>query len=407
MINRALKLLGATAMMSAMLSTASFAATAITSVNFNYTIEDDAAIKSGYNEPLIEVADSAIYEVGDISCTSDISSATGKTALSYTLTLTAKRNYYFPDAGSINVSGSGITELTKKTTSSSDNTILTVKFKAYPYFQVAAPSYVTAFDSIKGSKSNTETAGRETTLTIDKNGASKIEYVISYVDQDGESRSKSGTTTGSTISVSTYNKQYTGSSTSKHSCYIRGIAIRAAASLGSNANAAPSEWVYIDGGLSRIDTEEYFTTYTSWDDLKTGSSTGTASSSATGTTYAGTTYSGSNVNVFGWSGSGDTWYYYSNGVKVTGWLFDGSNWYFCDQTGLMKTGWVQDGGLWYYLNPAHDGTFGCMKTGWVDYSGARYYLNPNAGGPMGSMVTGTVNIGGRNYNFASSGALIG
>ena len=48
-----------------------------------------------------------------------------------------------------------------------------------------------------------------------------------------------------------------------------------------------------------------------------------------------------------------------------------------------------------------------MVTGWLNDRGTYYYLNPNAGGPMGSMVTGNVQIDGKNYNFASSGALIG
>ena len=74
----------------------------------------------------------------------------------------------------------------------------------------------------------------------------------------------------------------------------------------------------------------------------------------------------------------------------------------------MSIGWIQDSdGRWYYMNQNHDGTFGRMVTGWLNDRGVYYYLNPNAGGPMGSMVTGTVQIGGKNYNFASSGALIG
>ncbi len=407
MIKKGFKLFGTGLLMSAVLSMTAFAATAITSVNFTYTISGDSAISEGYNEPTISIVDNGMFDVSDFSCTGDTASATGKTPLTYTMTLSARRGYYFPAANSVNVSGSCITELTRKTTDSNDNAFFTIRFRAYPYIQLAAPEYVTTFDKIKGSKSNSEAEGREGTLNFNKNGAPKIEYVIGYVDQNGEYKTKSGTTTNSYISVANYNKQYKGSDSSKQSCYIRGIAIRAAGTLGSNTNVAPSPWVFIDGGLSKMDTEEYFYNYTVWDDLNQG--TGTSTGSVSGPSGGSAAAPAANVNVFGWQGSGDNWYYYSNGTIVKGWLFDGSNWYYCDpSTGVMRSGWIQDSdGRWYYMNQNHDGTFGRMVTGWLNDRGVYYYLNPNAGGPMGSMVTGTVQIGGKNYNFASSGALIG
>ncbi len=399
-----LKIFGAGLLVSAAFSFASFAAAPINNVNFTYTIVGENAISSGYNDPAVEIDSSAPYEVSDFSCASDTSAATGKSALTYNLTLSSKYGYYFASSSSVSVTGNGITEVTKSTTSSSDNSTFTIKFKAYPYYQLNAPEFVTSFDEIKGSKSNSETTGRATTLNISKNGASKVEYVIAYVDQDGEYKTKSGTTTGSYITVSTYNKRYTGSSDSKNSCYIRGIAIRAAGSLGSNPYVVPSEWVFISGGSSSIDTEEYFDNYSVWDDF----SAAAGASSAASYSNNNSSSSGSSVNIFGWAGSGDTWYYYSNGNKVYGWVFDGSDWYYCDTTtGAMKSGWIQDGGLWYFLNTNHDGTFGRMLTGWISWNGSTYYLKPNSGGPMGSMVTGANTINGRTYYFSESGALIG
>ncbi len=417
-----LKLIGAIAAVTALMSFPTFAATAISNVQFAYTINGENAINEGYNEGEVTVDSTQPYEVSDCSVSStDISLITGKTVLTYTVTVSANSGYYFPNADSITVSGTNTTEISKKTTSSSDNTILTIKFKAFPYYRMLAPSFETSFDSIKGDSSKTESSGRDATLNINRNGASKVDYIISYVDQNGEYKTKNGTTTGSSISVATYNKQYTGSTSDKQSCYIRGIAIRASGITGGNPNAVPSNWVYISGGTTAIDTEEYFTDYVTWDDFLSGSSSGNSSSGGT-------------VNVFGWQGSGDSWYYYSNGSKVTGWVYDGSNWYYCntlngamsagwiqDATGswfflntqhdgtygCLKSGWVYDGGRWYYLNTQHDGTYGAMMTGWVNVNGRQYYLNPNIGGPKGSMVTGTQYIDGRNYTFGADGALVG
>ena len=424
MRNFRLKLAAAITAMTALASFSAFAATAISSVNFTYTIEGENAISNGYNEPTVVADSTQPFEISDLSvASSDTSLISGKSALTYTLTLSADSGYYFPNAANINVIGNNITGISKKTTSTSDNTILTIKFTAYPYYRLSVPSFATDFSSICGDSSKTVSTGRASTLNINKNGASKIDYVISYVDQYGEYKTKNGTTTGSSISVGTYNKQYTGSSSERQSCYIRGIAIRASGLSSSNPNVAPSEWVYIAGGSTAIDTEEYFTEYLTWDDFISSSD---SSSSSSGT-------ASSNVNVFGWQGSGNSWYYYSNGSKVTGWVYDGSNWYYCNTSdgtmvagwiqdstgnwfflntthdgtyGCLKSGWIYDGGRWYYCNTTHDGTYGAMKTGWVNVNGKYYYLNPNAGGPMGSMLTGTHYISGRNYTFGADGALI-
>ena len=452
MKHRNLKLFASAVILSALTSFSVFAATAISSVNFTFSIEGDSNISSGYNEPTIDINSIYGYEVYDCTVSgSDTARTTGKTPLTYTLTLSANRGYYFPNANNIAVTGNGITEITKKTTNSRDNSELTIKFKAYPYVGLAAPSYETDFNSIKGSKSRTQSSGRETTLTIDKKGASKIEYIISYVDQDGEERTKNGTVTGSTIQVGTCNKQYTGSNRSKQSAYIRGIAIRASGTQGSNPHVAPSKWVYIPGGITWIDTEEFYTDYTTWDDYLTraGSTTGSTSSPSTG---------GGNGALYGWHSINNNWYYYNNGVLMTGWIFDGSNWYYSNpQNGAMMSGWIQDptghwfllnkahdgtfgrllsgwqqdngrwfylnpnhddtfgalqsgwmnvNGNWYYLNPNHDGTFGAVMTGWVNLNGSYYYLDPNSGNPRGVMVTGTKYIDGRIYVFASNGVLI-
>ena len=213
MKHRTFKLFASAVILAALTSFTALAATAINSVNFTFTIDGDTNIADGYNEPTIDVSSQYGYEVFDCTVSaSDTSLASGKNPVSYTLTLTADRGYYFPNANSIQVTGNGITEITKKTTSGWDDSELTIKFKAYPYVRLAAPSFETDFDSVKGSKSKSQSSGRDTSVSINKNGASKIEFVVSYVDQDGEYRTKGGSVTGSTIQVGSYNKQYTGSS---------------------------------------------------------------------------------------------------------------------------------------------------------------------------------------------------
>ncbi|MDD5832695.1 MAG: hypothetical protein PUC98_04395 [Clostridiales bacterium] len=413
-----------TALMTAMCVFPSFASTAITSVEFSYTIDPETAITEGCNDPSLEIAYNAPYELEDWSCSSDTGIATGKSPLTYSMTLSADRGYYFSASSSISITGNGTSEIIRSTVSS-DKSELTVRFRAYPYYQAKAPSFITAFDDVKGSKSKTETSGRGTTVSINKNGASKVDYVISYVDQSGEYKTKGGTTTSSSISVSSYNRIYSGTSSDRHSAYILGIAIRASENIGSQTKIAPSSWVYISGGSNSIDTEEYFYNYSCWGDVRISDGGSAGSAGSSGNT-AGTVKNG-------WGGSGDTWYYYSSGATVKGWVFDGGNWYYCDPStgkmasgwindggkwyylnqnhdgtyGCMKTGWIKDGGYWYYLNQNHDGTFGCMLTGWVVTSnGVRYYLIPEAGGPMGAMATGTRIIDGKTYYFNVDGSLM-
>lgn len=420
MKHRTFKLFASAVILAALTSFTALAATAINSVNFTFTIDGDTNIADGYNEPTIDISSQYGYEVFDCTVSaSDTSLASGKNPVSYTLTLTADRGYYFPNANSIQVTGNGITEITKKSTSGWDNSELTIKFKAYPYVRLAAPSFETDFDSVKGSKSKSQSGGRDTSVSIYKNGASKIEFVVSYVDQDGEYRTKGGSVTGSTIQVGSYNKQYTGSSKYKQSAYIRGIAIRAADAKSSNPHLAPSKWVYISGGINGIDTDEYFTDYSTWyDALARSGGSGSTTSPSTGGSAGG------NVSGNGWQVINNYWYYFSNGRMMSGWVYDGSNWYYCNpQSGAMMAGWIQDptghwfllnqahdgsygrlltgwqqdGGRWFYLNPNHDGTFGALQTGWLNVNGQWYYLNPNHDGSFGAVMTGWLNLNGAYY----------
>ncbi len=108
---------------------------------------------------------------------------------------------------------------------------------------------------------------------------------------------------------------------------------------------------------------------------------GTSDSSSSSSSSSGSDSSG------GWSGSGDTWYYYSNGSKVTGWLeISSDEWYFMDSNGLMLSGWYNDGTNFYYLNTDHDGTFGKMLTGTQTIEGVPHYFNEDHDGTYGRLI---------------------
>ena len=202
-----------------------------------------------------------------------------------------------------------------------------------------------------------------------------------------------------------------------------------------------------------------------------GTSAGTSSSSASGTTTGwvltdGKWYylqNGSQLKECFSKIGGKTYYFDENGVMLTGlgkiggktYCFDSSGsmllgWkvidgkkYFFDQTdGHMHTGWkwVSEKSAWYYLSP----DYGYLLEGWLDYGGKKYYLTPadydaktgwqfiegkwyffdktgcdmktgwlSDGGKTyylnedGAMVTGSQTIDGKTYTFNSSGAMVG
>ena len=409
-----LKTAAVSSIMTAAFAFSAFAETPITSVSFYAEIDEDDAASTGVNSPDFYTDNTDMYDL-TWEETSDSSSA--KSEKSYRLTFIANGDYVFPEnENQITVTGTGVTEIGTKSTKD-DGTTLEVRVKAWPYSKLETPEVTSEIQGVDK-------------ITFDKNGAGTVEYVITYVDYDGDTGTKHGTTTSSSVSVSAYNKEYTGSDEDREDRYVSGFAIRATKlSSSSNPNIVPSDWLVIG------DEPDYdISNYETWGDWTghSGSSSSNQTINNVGTAGPG---SGSTSSA-GWAGSGNDWYWRNaNGTNQTGWVQDGGNWYYCDPNngGKMAAGWIFDGANWYYLNESHDGTYGRMMSGWLNHGGHWYYLNeshdgtfgrmmtswqvingvqyyfrPNSGGPLGSMVSNaTVRINNVNYTFNADGALVG
>lgn len=382
-----------TALMTAAISFSSFAATQITSVKFTADIDESETCSTGVTSPDFTADNEEEYSMSyeDTSTSESSTASSAKNAKTYKLTFTANGDYEFPsNANSITVQGTGIESITSKRVKD-DGATLEVKVKAYPYVKLETPE-------LKDSDFS------KNTVSIDKKGAGTVEYVVVYTNYDGETKTAHSTTTGSTIKISSYNKEYKGSNEDKESMKIESIALRATKlSSSTNPNIVPSDW---SEEPSEADYE--FTNYETWGDWIGGtpSSGGSGSKNNVINTVNQTSSKG------GWTGSGDNWYYKNaSGATQTGWVQDGNNWYYCDAAngGKMKAGWLKDtDGNWYYLNEKHDGTYGRMMTSWQNINGVNYYFRPNAGGPLGSMVSNaTVSINGVRYTFNADGARVG
>lgn len=380
----------ATAAISSAISFSAFAEETIKEVKFEAYIDLDAPVSTGISSPDFYSLNEDAYSL-DWEETGTSTSA--KNEKTYKLTFSAGSGYTFPSsASSVTVSGTGVQSITSKSVKDSGET-LEVKVKAYPYSQLDAPEI-------------TESDLAADAVAFDKKGAGKMEYYIIYTDYEGEEREKHGTTTASSVKISSYNKKYTGSNSEKKDMQVTGFWVRALQySSAKNPNIVPSAWTGVGA-----EPEDELGEYECWGDYFEE-----RAASGTGSTSAGTVQPTQPVQPAqpsqGWVGSGDDWQWKNaDGTYGTGWIWDGSNYYYCDAAagGKMKAGWLFDtDGNWYYLNTQHDGTYGRMLTGWQDINGKRYYLRPNAGGPMGSMIANSrVSINGQIYTFDAGGALI-
>lgn len=385
-----------TALMTAAISFSSFAATQITSVKFTADIDESETCSTGITSPDFQSDDEEQYSLSyeDTSTSSTTTATAAKNAKTYKLTFSANGDYEFPsNANSITVQGTGIESITSKKVTD-DGATLEVKVKAYPYVKLETPDLTTSDFS-------------KNTVTIDKKGAGTVEYVIVYTNYDGDTKTAHGTTTGSTIKISSYNKEYKGNkekNPDKDDMKIEEIALRATKlNSSSNPNIVPSDW-----SSEPSDADYEFTSYETWGDWTDGTPKNSSSSSSS----KGNVINNNTSSNGGWTGSGNNWYYKNSvGVIQKGWVQDGNNWYYCDpsNSGKMKAGWIKDSdGNWYYLNEQHDGTYGRMLTSWQNINGVTYYFRPNSGGPLGSMVcNATVSINGVLYTFNADGARVG
>ncbi len=357
-------ILGVSSLLAAAFSFSAFAET-INSVSFAAGCDTEANITSGeILSPVFVVNDTnAEYE---LSSYSDVTSSESyKTARTYELVFNANDGFEFPAASSITVQGKGIEEITKKTVDA--DTTLTVRVKAYPYYAWEAPAISDSSDITKK-------------VSWSRPSGTTSEYLITWVNQSGDTKYVHSTTSSASVSLTSYNKEYKGTKTDEYSdSYVEGVAVRIKGAAGSNTHTAPSEWSIIGS----INTEDFeFDSYETWGELFEGVSAVSGSGKSSSSTASGSATAGPGSSVLnGWQNLNGTWYFYENGTSHKGWYLDGN--------------------LWYYLDP----TTGQMMTGWIIYNEHKYYLNPNVGGPQGSMVTGAVTIDGTAYNFAATGEL--
>ena len=368
MTNRLFKVVGAASLLAAAFSINSFA-DVITSVSFEAGVDTEAAISAGeILAPEFAVNDpNARYELTSFTDVNS-NSETFKTARTYELVFEALDGNTFPKGDQIQVTGKGIPEITKKTVDKDNDTMLTVRVKAYPYYAWPAPEIKEEDLSKK--------------ITWSRPSGAKTEYIISYTDHRGDQQYYHGSTTNSTLSLTNYNKVLTNKKDDDDRVdkVCTGVALRLSGNAGSNPHTAPGDWAF--AGSVSVDDVDGIVTYDNWGDLFQGVSGVVATNTGSSGSSSGSAGGPGSVKLNGWQNQNGVWYYYENSIPHKGWL--------------------ADGGLWYYMNPMT----GVMETGWINDGGKRYYLNPNAGGPQGSMVTGTQVIDGATCTFDASGALV-
>ena len=390
-MKKIVKVLGISAMLAAAMAISASAAT-ITNVKFACGAPEDDTITDGYTTPEFTADEADGYELSSVTDLKEDSNY--KNPHTFELVFNAESGYEFPDGNSVTVSGSGITEITRKKMEDDGDTLV-VRCKAYVYYRLDPPT----------DADHDEDAMK---VTWNKNGGSNFEYILTYTDQNGEDHTKQGTTSSASMSTKNYEKKLTEAQLKKEDnekvdMELTGFAIRTVSSNTNNPRVAPSAWALVVGDpTSEADVKEY----ESWSDLGMGKASGngksSSSSSVIGPSNNAAPAASSGQN--GWQGSGNNWYWYENGqMKKDYWVNDGGNWYWMGSDGLMKAGWQWDGSGWYYMNEQHDGTYGRMMSGWLTLNGYTYYLNTQHDGTFGKMFTGTHTIDGVSYTFNSDG----
>lgn len=372
--------------LTAVLSFTSFAAT-INGVNFTAYMESDD-ITENVVDPAFMVtqsADTGTYVLSDYQTIS--TSDSFRSLRTYELTFTAiGENLFNQDSSSITVTGNGVESISSRRVSDEGET-LTVRVRAYPHAKLEQ----TECGAIPVAGS-----GDKTIQLTKADGVSTVEYYLIYTDYNGDSHTVHKTTTGSSISVTSYIREYTRDDGDGQNMEITGFYCRSRAANTQNPYIVPSDW---SGEGEEPDASD-FTNYDSWSQFL-GSSTGSPATSTQ--TNEGTATSESSG---GWVQSGDDWFYRNaNGTLATGWLQDGGCWYYLEaSTGRMLTGWITDSdGHRYYLNPNAGGPKGSMITGWIqDADGNWYYFSPYSGAPLGSEQTGWIQDGGLWYYCSAS-----
>lgn len=317
------------------------------------------------------------YYLYDYSTTSH---TTPKNSYTYTMDIRTEDGYNFSSGCSVSVRGAYEVTITSR---SSDR--IRIKAKTYPYYTLA-------------NARNIHVDGKYAKWDEIKYAGS-YDVMIYYEDKDGDDHSVKKTTSKASIDISNYKNS---SRTLDH------ISVRGKKSTSGKAAdyIANGKYVRENGSLDddAEDNEDYtFTVSTVTASTLNSASTSSSGSSSNGSSGLSVNNNGGpsspgSGNRNGWAGSGNDWYYYSNGALVRGWVNpSGSDWYYTGSDGKMLTGWQNVNGIWYFMNPNHDGTYGRMLTGWQNVNGFWYLMNPNHDGTYGKMLTGWWQVNGKWY----------
>ncbi|MGI6080637.1 MAG: hypothetical protein ACOYBV_06615 [Candidatus Avilachnospira sp.] len=411
-MRKTVKILIMASAFSALMATTAFAAR-INSVDIKAVADDDAPLEAGKCVDPYFYTNSHNYSISGVE---DLDADSSPTRThTYEITLDANDGNRFSD--NVNVTYSGVTEVTRKRVED-DGYTLELRVEAYPYYMFPAPGNLHLDE------------GEERAKWDSVSNADRYEYVIDWTDRNGDDKTKHGTTSSERVDISSYIRKY--DDDRYDDCEIVGMAVRATGDAGKNPRTADGEWAIIGD----VDLGDYDDDYDSWSDAigresNTSGSTGSLGSPsqpsnqngwvqdlrgawhwntpngyATGWIHDGSNWyycNQSGTMLTGWINDGNGWYYCdASGKMLTGWVNDGSNWYYCDDSGRMQAGWLLDGSNWFYLNPisgAGGQPYGAMLTGWQAIDGNTYYFNPVSNGTRGAMLVGSHVIDGVGYYF--------
>ena len=224
------KVMGISAMMAAAMAISASAAT-ITNVKFACGAPEDDTITDGYTAPEFTADEADGYELSSVTDLKE--DGNYKNAHTFELVFNAVDGNTFPDGNSVTVSGSGITEITRKKMEDDGDTLV-VRCKAYVYYRLDTPDELEHDD-----------AGKK--MVWKKGNGSNFEYILTYTDQNGEDQVKKGTTSSSSMSTKNYEKELSEKQKEKEDnekvdMELTGFAIRAISSNTNNPRVAPSAW---------------------------------------------------------------------------------------------------------------------------------------------------------------------
>ena len=385
------KVFALVALISAFMTMNAFAANTISSVSVSL-VPDTTSLQPGDliggTEPKCTTGHTYI-DAYNIS-TSDFSP---KSSYTVEVKLSAKDGYTFTSP--ISVSAKGCTHVEISALSSES---VTLKCKTYPIYRLLNPGNIR--DDGGYAQWNKVT------------NASKYNVQIYYLNEDGNQKTASKSTTDTYYDYGEYLDQY-------GEAYVSVQAIPATNNSETKFMCG-SEYIFAESGLT--DTTKSPKSFSSFPSVsiskgKKGSSSSSnssssssskkSSSSSTAYSYSGNVGPGGpGNNADGWAGNGEAWVYLKNGRPLTSqWIQESDgNWYYVGSNGYMLLGWNNINDKWYYMNKSADRKIGAILSGWQLISDKWYYLEPSHNGNYGQLYVSCTTPDG--HTVDANGALI-